>query len=192
MSEQIFPWWEVQMNPVTGVWLFARYTLLINRQRLTLDKMMEIDVDGELTRADKKRMSFLYEQSCGLRRSFHITQISIVLFLLGLALQYLYFAVVAVTEDEEAVRGMNVGSQILGGLAMLGAAIEMGVSHMPLKNEATFQDRWNDEVDHKRHPGAALEKARSKVRLMKASASQGHLSNHGKVDVGIPGSGLAY
>jgi len=28
-----FPWYETQVNPVTGVWLFARYSLLINRQR---------------------------------------------------------------------------------------------------------------------------------------------------------------
>lgn len=27
-----WPWYEVQVNPVTGVWLFARYTLLVNRR----------------------------------------------------------------------------------------------------------------------------------------------------------------
>ena len=92
--------------------------------------------------AQARQAGMLLEQARQLNLNFTLLQIAIAAFLLGLAMQYLYFAIVATTEREWEVRWMNITSQILGALSMLIAAVEMGMSHRPIDAERTFQDRW--------------------------------------------------
>lgn len=69
------------------------------------------------------------EQAKSLGKNFKIVQWAIAMFLSGLAVQYLYFAIVSATEDEVAVRWMNIISQLLGMTSMGLAALEMSLSY---------------------------------------------------------------